>query len=350
MGVRLSVYSREREQPIRYEFEQERVVIGRGASCDVQLPHRGVSQHHAVIRSQFPDYVIEDVGSTNGTRVNGVPLIVAKPKTLKSFDSIEITGILLTFESSVPISLPTSAERTCSLARRLLREVLFDSGTFHPPRLIVETGPSAGLVVELPSDGMRVLLGRDPDCDIPIDDPDVSREHLSFERDDDGVLVRDLGSKNGFLLNQRKVLEKRLRHMDEIHIGMHRIRFEDKADAEVQHIQSEPDLRMDVSSMERTEVLPRFELARAPAPHSSSTPADVADAHDAAARPADPSTSTPARASHPAVQPSMPPSSPGASPSRAGRASSADALIYAMALLVFAISLVSLFALLSAGD
>ncbi len=41
------------------------------------------------------------------------------------------------------------------------------------------------------------VVGRDPACDLRIDDPDVSRRHARVEVRDDGVLVEDLGSKNG---------------------------------------------------------------------------------------------------------------------------------------------------------
>ncbi len=50
----------------------------------------------------------------------------------------------------------------------------------------------------------KCVIGSAPDCDIVIADPTVSRRHLELELAPEGVLVRDLGSRNGtFYLGQR---------------------------------------------------------------------------------------------------------------------------------------------------
>lgn len=48
--------------------------IGRGTSCDISIPNRFVSTHHARIAPQGGAWMLEDLGSTNGTLVNGEPL------------------------------------------------------------------------------------------------------------------------------------------------------------------------------------------------------------------------------------------------------------------------------------
>jgi diguanylate cyclase (GGDEF)-like protein len=45
--------------------------IGRGSGCDIQLPDISVSREHARIATEGDDFVVEDLGSTNGTYVNG---------------------------------------------------------------------------------------------------------------------------------------------------------------------------------------------------------------------------------------------------------------------------------------
>src|ERR1051325_11096505 len=47
------------------------IVIGRAASCDVRIDHPALSRRHAVLRAGPPP-TVEDLGSTNGTRVAGV--------------------------------------------------------------------------------------------------------------------------------------------------------------------------------------------------------------------------------------------------------------------------------------
>ncbi len=49
-------------------------VIGRGGFCDLVLPHGTVSRHHARIISDHGQFFIEDLGSNNGTFVNGSPI------------------------------------------------------------------------------------------------------------------------------------------------------------------------------------------------------------------------------------------------------------------------------------
>lgn len=54
-----------------YFLEKERFVIGRRASCDIQVNDQGISKEHAVIISVGNDQILEDLQSTNGTFVNG---------------------------------------------------------------------------------------------------------------------------------------------------------------------------------------------------------------------------------------------------------------------------------------
>ena len=71
----------------------------------------------------------------------------------------------------------------------------------------------------------RSLIGRGNNCDIVVKDPLISREHCLIEYDG-GYSLRDLGSKNGTVLN-RKVLSRRasLYYGDRIVIGSTVLRF-----------------------------------------------------------------------------------------------------------------------------
>jgi len=63
-------------------------------------------------------------------------------------------------------------------------------------------------------------IGRNPDCDVCIDDETVSRSHARVERAGDEVYVTDLGSSNETLLNGVRLDRKRLVHPgDEITVG-----------------------------------------------------------------------------------------------------------------------------------
>lgn len=73
------------------------------------------------------------------------------------------------------------------------------------PQLIERTGPHAGRVHVIPY-GEHVL-GRGREADVQLHDKDISRRHARLEVRADGVLVHDLGSKNGVYAQGRRVLE-----------------------------------------------------------------------------------------------------------------------------------------------
>jgi pSer/pThr/pTyr-binding forkhead associated (FHA) protein len=50
------------------------LLIGRSSDCDVVLRNHTVSRRHAEIRAEGEEWIVEDLGSTNGTGVNGEPL------------------------------------------------------------------------------------------------------------------------------------------------------------------------------------------------------------------------------------------------------------------------------------
>jgi DNA-binding response OmpR family regulator len=75
-----------------WPVEKERIIIGRSEDCDVVLVERQVSRHHAQIRrldsAASLTYVLEDLGSRNGTYVNGRQ--VTEPHILHDGDEIQI--------------------------------------------------------------------------------------------------------------------------------------------------------------------------------------------------------------------------------------------------------------------
>jgi FHA domain-containing protein len=74
--------------------------------------------------------------------------------------------------------------------------------------------------------GDLVVVGRSRDCDLVIDDPNVSRRHAEVRREDGGWVIADLGSTNGLKVNGRRVAEATLQPGDEISLGLSRLSFE----------------------------------------------------------------------------------------------------------------------------
>ena len=57
-----------------YPLRSATTRIGRGTDCDLRLVDPGVSRHHAELRVEDDEVVLVDLGSTNGTFVNGEPV------------------------------------------------------------------------------------------------------------------------------------------------------------------------------------------------------------------------------------------------------------------------------------
>jgi DNA-binding response OmpR family regulator len=73
----------------------ERVVLGRAETCDIVLTGRLISRQHACIRSADHGYLLEDLGSHNGTTLNGQR--VSGTQSLHDGDCIELGGICKLF-------------------------------------------------------------------------------------------------------------------------------------------------------------------------------------------------------------------------------------------------------------
>ena len=73
---------------VRLWVDKPEVILGRADECDIVISDRQVSRRHARIRLEGEHYYIEDLGSKNGTFVNGQELTA--PHLLKNDDEIQI--------------------------------------------------------------------------------------------------------------------------------------------------------------------------------------------------------------------------------------------------------------------
>jgi len=77
-----------------FELGERGAVIGRSAECDIQLGAQNVSRRHAAVLFRQEEYLIEDLGSTNGVLVNGIKVVKC---VLRNNDQIDIGGVKLVF-------------------------------------------------------------------------------------------------------------------------------------------------------------------------------------------------------------------------------------------------------------
>lgn len=83
--------------------------------------------------------------------------------------------------------------------------------------LLVIKGPEEGQVYPLEED--EVLIGRDPTCEITLEDRTLSRQHAKILINGDNLTIEDLGSVNGVLVNGVKVSSGELKIDDRLTLG-----------------------------------------------------------------------------------------------------------------------------------
>jgi len=91
---------------------KERTTIGRKPHNDIQIDNLAVSGEHAVIVTILNDSFLEDLGSTNGTLVNGAPI---KKHFLQPNDVIELGKYKLKYINEAPKAAAADFEKTMVL-------------------------------------------------------------------------------------------------------------------------------------------------------------------------------------------------------------------------------------------
>ena len=148
-----------------------------------------------------------------------------------------IEGYRLSTEVEIRLDTAESVKRgTCQVAPSSLPHQ--DSTQPHPrPTPISEpptqaTGAKTATIVlgngeRVPLLGDLAIVGRQSDCQVVIDDNNVSRQHAEIRRTPDGWVITDRGSTNGSKVNGEKLVDARLLvNGDTIAFGSALVHFE----------------------------------------------------------------------------------------------------------------------------
>jgi pSer/pThr/pTyr-binding forkhead associated (FHA) protein len=120
-----------RGAPRRWDLAPGVTTIGRSEDSDIVLADREVSRRHAQIRNEAGSYVLVDLGSTNGTMVNGVRVERSIP--LRSGDLIMITpSHRLQFLDS-DATIPVSSSAAGLTIDQMTRKVTVNGVAVDPP-------------------------------------------------------------------------------------------------------------------------------------------------------------------------------------------------------------------------
>jgi pSer/pThr/pTyr-binding forkhead associated (FHA) protein len=179
--------------------EGDTVQLGRGPDNDVVLKRTHISRHHAAITWREGDFALADLGSTNGTQVDGEA--VTQPRVLQDGNVISLPEVDLNFyelRQPVPdLGEPEEVHITLTVPADAAR-----------PRLIITAGPQEGREISLRAG--KMVIGRETakfDWDIALQDRAISRPHAEIEWQDGECVLTDLESANGTVVNGERISE-----------------------------------------------------------------------------------------------------------------------------------------------
>jgi ABC-type multidrug transport system ATPase subunit/pSer/pThr/pTyr-binding forkhead associated (FHA) protein len=201
-----------------FELTKSRIILGRDTSPDIDIiiPSATVSRKHACISQTDDHWVIEDLGSSNGTFLNSVRL-EQDPKPLKVGDQIRLGGSVALILQSSTLPEPKQSEAPVG-ATVLADEVELPLPTV-PPKIIITV---AGLEPESYTlKKETITVGRVPENDIVIDSQIVSRFHAQIKQAHGGYQLVVLPSASNPVLFEGRPLTAphRLAHGDVLRIG-----------------------------------------------------------------------------------------------------------------------------------
>ena len=224
-------------------------VIGRDPACDLTIDDNLLSRRHARLLLEEDRLKVIDLGSANGTFLNGKKIqeavahpgdelrfdqhcfIVVGPVTANSdahLNKAEQTVIRGNEEDATMIGSATVVEPAADSTLEAEAEPgdtlpMADEETLlfvQPPPAATLRDPGGGAdLPEFTLDRDLIILGRGQQSDIIIDDKSVSKRHAEFTFENGSWAIRDLGSSNGIAVNGERVDHMRLEHGDLIQLG-----------------------------------------------------------------------------------------------------------------------------------
>ena len=171
--------------------------IGRSSTNDIHIPEQHVSRQHAVVNYRDGIFMVNDLGSANGTFVNETK--VEEPYPLMVGDEIRLFVPVLKFLSATHEDVAHAEETGRFIAMKL------DDN--NKASLTITNGPQEGQTIALLLDELHV--GRatlNATWEIVLQDPTVSRPHARLAKENNEWMLYDLGSSNGTAVNNTPVI------------------------------------------------------------------------------------------------------------------------------------------------
>jgi len=196
------------------ELAEGTTSVGSDAACGVVLSGPGVSPRHCEITLAGDHAVVRALDPAATTVVNGRQIGAEadlNPGDLLLFGRIGC---------SVNASERTQAQQASAMRRPPPAAAEADGRTrvrATLPRFLLR-GVSGATLGKTFAVADTAVIGRQPDCDIPVAAEEISRHHARVRPSADGLLVEDLGSANGTFINGKRVQTGLLKPGEELRL------------------------------------------------------------------------------------------------------------------------------------
>jgi len=210
-----------------FSLAKGELTVGRNPGNDILIENAGVSRRHATIRWAGGQAVVEDLGSANGTYVNGQRMT---RQPLQDGDEILVLKHRLLFrmpkEKPAPKFEPMldAGQTTMFIQPGVIPQMVTvksEAAAKLRPRLILPDLKKVAL-----AEGEEILLGSGPDCRIQLSGIFVAKAHAKILSDKEGQFkIVHLSGVTGTRVNGEKIRERVLKHGDEIEIGKQKLLF-----------------------------------------------------------------------------------------------------------------------------
>jgi len=232
------------------------LVVGRSPACDIVLDEGFVSTRHCKVQWDEDGFSVQDVGSKNGTYVNGTR--VEHTHALRVGDYLQIGSTVLRLRDEVaPSRAPsvsawqvrdsTNAARPVTKTGVVPLGALADRGataylrspvSTHVGDEALDSAAELSTILEDERDTLVVVrrvarverfaelpivFGRERGTDVALDDDALSLRHAAIERASGGFRLRDVGSKNGTFVNGQRIVVRLLKDADVITVGRYTV-------------------------------------------------------------------------------------------------------------------------------
>jgi DNA-binding NtrC family response regulator len=190
------VFFRRGEEVLRVGLGRERMVLGRGEKSDVVIPDPEVSRQQVALTFDGERCTLEDL-SGKGTLVAGM-----STKEGELADGADIA--LGQWRAIFRLHGSGQSETTTEVGSRTELQPRESASRWQPAQVRVKQG-SNETVHKLSADSFTV--GKDPSCDLVVQDPFISSRHLKVTRRDGLFHVVDTNSTNGTWMGSTRVFE-----------------------------------------------------------------------------------------------------------------------------------------------